>query len=641
MKQTSIYTAALAAALMLISAACSDQQYDNDRTPGQQPGAPGPLITVTATQGDRPQTRLGYVDHDDISKPIEVTWAEGDKFYVGKDWPAFSDELFLSEMTEYFSPFTLKEGGAGSKNAEFEGNTLAGMQNGDKLYAIYGDGEARIVPSMQESGTLLFGYRYPEQTANDDQSHLSATDFMIASTTYTTGQQPVFAFTHLGAMMKFTLTLPTAGLTVKQLKLTTTDKSKPFSETAQWNKDGALAFSNGYSNSKQLLLSLGELLGPGITLTDTKVLTAYMMVAPTTLTKDTAPIAGKELKLEVTDADDVVYTATLTGAEIEQGKYYTVEAELKIPADKMSFTIQVDAETGMEYTIPFPTEGTIPADITVDWGDKSEVTKMATGTELTKSNTFSHPYNEAGRYTITITSSQPDATEQQIPGLKFYDNTQLISMDTPMLNIGETSFYSTFYYCSNLTKLSNGLFDKNMQATDFAYCFTNCTGLTELPEDLFDKNTEATYFAYCFDGCTGLTELPTGLFNNNTQATNFSYCFYNCTNLTELPTGLFNNNTQATNFSYCFYNCSSLVLSNDIFSSTASANRFEGQVMLFSNCFENTGSELTPQQQEGSVAPRLWEYTGAATWTTTYYCYTGCKAGNLTGVPTGWGTPAN
>ena len=659
-------------ALILIPAACSDEQM-NSRNPEQQPGTSGPLITVTANQEDRPQTRLGYNDPVDITKPIEVTWAAQDQFFVGKDWSEFAgDDNHLSAATGYFSSFDLEKG-AGAKNADFIGKLPTEMPNGSALYAIYGDGTNRIAIDKEEAGALSFDYTNQRQSANADTKHLSAVDFMAATTTYETDQQPVFNFTHLGAMIKFSLTLPEAGMTVKQLTLTTTDGTAPFSSSAQWKKDVVDAFSKSKTASAGTTLLLGED-ETGITLTDTKELTAYMMVAPTSLTD--VVMIDKKFLLKVTDANGVVYAATFTGGGLEQGKYYTVQAELVQLFNEMKFDIKVESGS-LDFRIPFPTSGNTPADIdiTVDWGDGKEVTMVPGGTALSSADGFKHPYTDANTYTITITSSQIDATKQQIPRIKFDGNSdakKLISMNTPILNIGTYYFSYCFKGCTNLTSLSPGLFDKNTQADDFGDCFTGCTSLTELPPGLFDKNTQADDFGYCFDGCTNLTSLPQGLFDKNTKVTDFDSCFRGCKSLTELPKGLFDNNkdvtnfsscfglcdnlaslpeglfdknTAVTNFSRCFRYCANLVLNETIFSAAtpdAKKTRFSDKAMNFSSCFLETGSNLTNDQQLKSAAPRLWEYEqGTATWTTTD-CYKNCKANNLEDIPdtSKWGTPA-
>ena len=107
---------------------------------------------------------------------------------------------------------------------------------------------------------------------------------------------------------------------------------------------------------------------------------------------------------------------------------------------------------------------------------------------------------------------------------------------------------STFYGCTGLTSIPEGLFKNNVNVETFANTFEGCTGLTSIPEKLFEHNVKATYFGYAFYGCTGLTSIPEGLFKNNVNTTGFESTFYGCTGLTSIPEGLFKNNVNATYF---------------------------------------------------------------------------------------------
>ena len=292
--------------------------------------------------------------------------------------------------------------------------------------------------------------------------------------------------------------------------------------------------------------------------------------------------------------------------------------------DKMWFTIDLtDYSQDKTYTLPFATSGTVPADLTVDWGDGSPATTIPAGTDLGDGNTaldalITHTYREARRYTLMIASAQTDPAQQQMPDFKpgYYrvgtgnsNKLKLVLMYTPMLNMGQTSVEYCFSGCRNLASIPADLFARNTAATKFTSCFQSCTALTSIPAGLLAKNTEATAFLGCFASCEGLTSLPADLFAANTKATNFSSCFNGCTGLASVPERLFAMNTKATDFNTCFQGCAALTsLPAGLFVKNTEAKDF-------GNCFARcTGLASVP---EGLFAAN----TKATDFT---YCFTGC-----------------
>lgn len=333
MKHTLIYRATLLALMAATAMACSNEITDAEGGNPTGNGDGGKIITVTATQqagnpngqqqGDQPQTRLTYGFSDDGT--VTVTWNKTDKFYVGND-ASWASNASLSATTSKFNPFTLQSNG-GTKTESFSGTIPDGTTNDTKLYALYGNADQMETTSEQ---AITLDYTGQQQNANDDKAHLTDYDFMTASAIYQAGKQTAFNFTHQGAMMKFTVTMPTADMTVKDLRLAATDLSvdgtalAPFCMFPKWKAtDNTLESSSTTTGNVYLRLGNSE----GLTISGT-TLTAYMMVAPTTLTATKSPIAGKKMMLLVTAIDDKIYSAPLTGAEIKQGHYYTVTATL-------------------------------------------------------------------------------------------------------------------------------------------------------------------------------------------------------------------------------------------------------------------------------------------------------------------------
>lgn len=305
------------------------------------------------------------------------------------------------------------------------------------------------------------------------------------------------------------------------------------------------------------------------------------------------------------------------GEAVIQANYKTkITGEYEAPLPSMSITINTDPLDKGIRTFSLPLEATLSGySLIVDWGDGQTKT-FPDGTKLKEEN-MTHTYDQAGKYTVTITSTQRDGTKPQMPKLDFYNiygsAQKLLSLNTPLLNMG----------------------------TDLKDCFAYCMRLTTISARLFDNNPDAETISGCFESCTELTgEIPAGLFANNTKVTSFFRCFAGCTGLTgEIPAGLFDKNLAATNFSYCFDACKNLKPTANIFCDDANdrSTRFVGKEMDFDNCFQNCGAET-----DGTgTFPALWEYTMEAK-SSHSNCFTGAKATNAGEVPTdgSWGTPA-
>lgn len=326
--------------------------------------------------------------------------------------------------------------------------------------------------------------------------------------------------------------------------------------------------------------------------------------------------AGKltGLKLQLNNEEEKTI-----GEAVIQANYRTkITGEYEAPLPSMSITINTDPLDKGIRTFSLPLEATLSGySLIVDWGDGQTKT-FPDGTKLKEEN-MTHTYDQAGKYTVTITSTQRDGTKPQMPKLDFYNiygsAQKLLSLNTPLLNMG----------------------------TDLKDCFAYCMRLTTISARLFDNNPDAETISGCFESCTELTgEIPAGLFANNTKVTSFFRCFAGCTGLTgEIPAGLFDKNLAATNFSYCFDACKNLKPTANIFCDDANdrSTRFVGKEMDFDNCFQNCGAET-----DGTgTFPALWEYTMEAK-SSHSNCFTGAKATNAGNVPTGtgndWGTPA-
>ena len=629
MKQ--ICAASLTLALVVVASGCNTNDLpDTVRTlPDKQDGK----MTIHAATGQQSDTRVAYEDGA-AGMDGKLTWQTGDRLTVVR--------MKGGSCVNYADDYQYN-GTDGATSGPFTGTAIS---NAGDSWTIY---SPHTVTVNTSDGTATLPMTGQTQTADGSTSHLR--NYLLLSSEGIADLSADFTLAMKGSIMKFDL----SNVPAEVGKLT----------NLVWTVE---------TTGGTRCLTLG--FAPGaVTFADGKrTLTAYLAFMP----GEMAVKAGG--KFTVTLTGDKTYRAETT---IDGGKTYAAGMRYTAAIDGnssmsweekavMALTVKV-SDDNRSFNIPFPESGNTPAELTVDWGDDTPPTTVASGTALSSNDDFNHTYAAAGTYTLTITSGQTDKTQQQIPAITFFYNrgnsnaSKLISIDTPLLNtkainFGDCffgcaslssipsglfdnntqvmSFSMCFYNCTSLSSIPAGLFDKNTQATSFEACFYNCTSLSSIPSGLFDKNTQVTSFNNCFSRCTSLSSIPSGLFDKNTLATEFYDCFSDCISLSSIPSGLFDKNTLATNFDFCFSGCSILVLNENIFSATNSHDRFSGKEMSFYYCFENVGKLLSPGS--GGTAPDLWSYDkGGASWTTTDCFANATHLSNYASIPTAWGGVAS
>ena len=367
----------------------------------------------------------------------------------------------------------------------------------------------------------------------------------------------------------------------------------------------------------------------------------------------------------VEDAPDGQYDLALvlnTGSDeqpvlVSSSPFKVVLTEL--PA--MKFTIDLtEYAASKTYTLPFPSsyrDVTGDYTLTVDWGDGSSLTiepnsALSTSGDVSAQLTHDYSASESNTFTITIVSSETDYSKVQMPAFKPGSNRvaannklKIKSMDTPVLNMGQTSWASAFNGCEKLTSVPEDLLLYNSGLTALNNLFQNCKALQSVPEDIFSYVPEVTNFQHVFNGCAALKSVPAGLFAANKAAEQFNSCFQNCTALTSLPASLFAENTKATNFSLAFNGCTGLkTLPANLFANnwnvTAFAQTFKGctgltsipgdlfknntEVTTFNDCFNGNTSLI-------SVPEGL--FAGSVSATNFSNCFMDCTS--LKEVPAG------
>ena len=545
MKQ--ICAASLTLTLVVVASGCNTNDLpDTVRT---LPDKQDRKMTIHAATGQQSDTRVAYEDGA-VGVDGKLTWQADDRLTVVR----MNGGSYVNRAADY-----QYNGTEGATSGPFTGTEI--IDAGDS-WTIY---SPHTVTVNTSDGTATLPMTGQTQTADGSTSHLR--NYLLLSSEGIADLNADFTLEMKGSIMKFDLSNVPAEVG-KLTKLVWTV------ETTGGTRCLTLRFAPG-----------------AVTFADGKrTLTAYLAFMP----EDMAVKA--EGKFTVTLTGDKTYRAETT---IDGGKTYAAGMRYTAAIDGssmsweekavMALTVKV-SDDNLSFNIPFPESGNTTAELTVDWGDGT-ADVINSNADLSGGDGFNHTYAAAGTYTLTITSSQTDKTQQQIPAISFSSNrkgnsnaSKLISIDTPLLNTQVMYFSDCFSGCTSLSSIPAGLFDNNAQVINFSSCFSNCTSLSSIPEGLFDENTLATNFDDCFFGCTSLSSIPAGLFDNNAQVTNFSYCFFNCTSLSSIPEGLFDNNTLATNFSYCFYKCTSL--------SSIPTGLFDNnpQVTDFSSCFFNCTS---------------------------------------------------
>ena len=602
MKQ--ICAVSLTLALAVVASGCNtDDLSDAGHT---FPDKPAEKMTIHATTGQQSGTRVAYEDGA-AGMNGKLTWQKGDRLTVmrmnGSDYVAHADDY------EY-------GGTDGATSGPFTGTAITDAGNSWTIYYPH------TVAVNTYYATVTLPMTGQTQTADGNTDHLR--NYLLLSSTGIKDLDAGFDLEMQNSIMKFEFSnVPAEVGELTRLVWaaeTETDSHIRCTHYLMLNfAPGAVTFD-----------------------TDKHTLTAYLAFMPEEMKVKTG---GKFTVMLMGDKTYLAETTIDGGKTYAAGMRYTAVVDgTSMKWEEKAVMIFTVRPVGDQFNIPFPESGTTPAELTVDWGDGTTPTTVASGTALSSKDAFCHSYPLTYvNYNIIITSGQTDKTLQQIPPFGYSNRRdsrgKLVSIDTPLLNTAETDFGSCFngyislqsipedlfannpqatnfsccfYSCTSLRSIPGGLFAHNSQATDFSYCFYE-TRLQSIPEGLFANNPQATNFRDCFSG-TSLQSVPEGLFANNLQATdfwgcfsgtllqsvpedlfahnpqatNFYHCFSLCTSLQSVPEGLFAHNPQATNFSYCLYKTSLQSVPEGLFANNT-------QAMNFSYCFSGTPLQSVPE----------------------------------------------
>ena len=433
MKQ--ICAASLTLALAVVASGCNTNDLpDRVRTlPDKQDGK----MTIHAATGQQSDTRVAYEDGA-AGMDGKLTWQTGDRLTV---------RMKGGSCVNYADDYQYN-GTDGATSGPFTGTAIS---NAGDSWTIY---SPHTVTVNTFDGTATLPMTGQTQTADGSTSHLR--NYLLLSSEGIADLSADFTLAMKGSIMKFDL----SNVPAEVGKLT----------NLVWTVE---------TTGGTRCLTLG--FAPGaVTFADGKrTLTAYLAFMP----GEMAVKAGG--KFTVTLTGDKTYRAETT---IDGGKTYAAGMRYTAAIDGssmsweekavMALTVKV-SNGNLSFNIPFPESGNTPAELTVDWGDDTPPTTVASGTALSSNDDFNHAYAAAGTYTLTITSGQTDKTQQQIPAITFFYNrgnsnaSKLISIDTPLLNTKAINFGDCFFGCASLSSIPSGLFENNTQEKELNNCFKN------------------------------------------------------------------------------------------------------------------------------------------------------------------------
>lgn len=297
--------------------------------------------------------------------------------------------------------------------------------------------------------------------------------------------------------------------------------------------------------------------------------------------------------------------------------------EVNISMSEMSFTIKT-TEANQTFHVPMAT-GETPAPMAIVWGDHSEST---IADSYLYSNSKAHTYKTAGTYEVRIMSLQTDSKKQQIPEFNFgkypsstcsmtnsaitetldNENGQLLySIDTPVLYTGVDEL-STMFYGTGLTKICADAFSLFSNVTEMNGTFFRCSKLTAIPQGLIDNLTDLESMYCTFRGCADLLSVPATFLRYQTKVKTLQGIFRECTSLASLSDGFFSRQLLCDNYKQLVANCRNLKLSEGLFIDGSvgitKENRFKrcNTIIRIDNIFYHT------KDTDAGTVPDLWNY---------------------------------
>ena len=413
-----------------------------------------------------------------------------------------------------------------------------------------------------------------KQIGNDNSNHLGAYDLQIANGDTPTSGKISFAFKHKVAIVRMDITAPKAG-TWKSIIL---ESDAAFTTQAAMNLSLDVPTVTPTVKAKSVTLELENVK----TNTDNLSIVAYMMMLPVDFT-------GKDLTMKLVDADDNVYSSSVTFnnptnisnprkfgeanprwisavfeeiSETEEIPYVTFSAE-SVQTLSMSQAVET-----MEYSVnggEWASLGTTTVTFGGNYGDLRLRAQNENGT------------NGSG---IVFGNVTPVSCSGDIRTLVDYENYSTVYT-------GNAKFNGLFYRCSSLTKAPE-LPATTLANSCYNGMFARCSNLTKAPE-LPATTLASDCYKDMFSGCSRLAKAPE-LPATTLASGCYSSMFYDCLSLAKAP------ELPATTLaSYCyegmFKGCSRLSIAPELPATTLASNCYNS---MFRGCSSLTTAPELP-----------------------------------------------
>lgn len=223
---------------------------------------------------------------------VTFTWAKDDTLGI---FPSQGDQV----------SFAMDEG-AGTANAVFSGGSWE-LKKSSTYYAYY-PFSRKYFDGQSSKNKIWVNYKGQSQDGNNSTATIGKYDFMNAASTSPEEGRLLFEFSHLGALVQLSVTVPEK-MTVKKMALAT--ENEEFLIEGYYNLEDEIPVYVAERKSKVLSLAMKN-----VECEANATVTGYLMVPPTDLT-------GKTLTVRVYDDRNKLYSYTYPAAGVfRAGKSY-------------------------------------------------------------------------------------------------------------------------------------------------------------------------------------------------------------------------------------------------------------------------------------------------------------------------------
>ena len=251
---------------------------------------------------------------------VTFTWAKDDTLGI---FPSQGDQV----------SFAMDEG-AGTANAVFSGGSWE-LKKSSTYYAYY-PFSRKYFDGQSSKNKIWVNYKGQSQDGNNSTATIGKYDFMNAASTSPEEGRLLFEFSHLGALVQLSVTVPEK-MTVKKMALAT--ENEEFLIEGYYNLEDGIPAYVAERKSKVLSLAMKN-----VECEANATVTGYLMVPPTDLT-------GKTLTVRVYDDRNKLYSYTYPAAGVfRAGKSYRFKVGVTESTenpddlyDKMELSCNMDA----------------------------------------------------------------------------------------------------------------------------------------------------------------------------------------------------------------------------------------------------------------------------------------------------------